>query len=337
VTVLEWGKGWKFKCATGMFDEYIDYWMHVKETSTGAIRALAKLMLNSLYGKFAKNPNVDTKMPYLNEDGAISYKIMEHAPDDPVYTAMGAFITAYAREKTIRTGQSIYDRYVYADTDSLHILGDAVPDIEVHPTHLGAWKHENNFIRARFLRAKTYIEETLHKKVFNEKKQKWENAIATVADYEFTKMGVTCAGMPENVKKLVTWENFQPLNERMFLPARDGYFYGKLMPFHVKGGIVLQPIYFTISGDPQAKPEPDYQEVMEKWAKSLDIDPIKENVKLHGPIQTIQKGERYYGEYKEFSRSVKSKYFRKSGLPIDVFADLANMEINDLLEKLHWM
>jgi hypothetical protein len=297
VTVLEWGKGWKFKCATGMFDEYIDYWMHVKETSKGAIRALAKLMLNSLYGKFAKNPNVDMKMPYLNDEGAISYQLLEQDLSDPVYTAMGAFITAYAREKTIRTAQSIYDRFIYADTDSLHIIGDDVPDIEVHPTHLGAWKHEGDFTRARFLRAKTYIEEmdgVLH---------------------------VTCAGMPENVKKLVTWENFQP---GLSLE-------GKLMPFHVPGGIVLQPINFTLAG---AAAEPDLFTLQKKWLKAFDIDVIKEGVHQHGYIQTIQKGQRYYGEYHEFSRSVKSKYFRKSGLPIDVFADLTGLDLNDLLEKL---
>jgi hypothetical protein len=82
------------------------------------------------------------------------------------------------------------------------------------------------------------------------------------------------------------------------------------------------------------KDEPDDKTIFDKWVASLDVDPIKETVKLHGPIQTILKTERYYGEYKEFSRSVKAKYFRKKGLPIDVFADLANLTINDLIEKL---
>jgi hypothetical protein len=300
VNVIEWGKGWKFKCATGIFDEYIDFWMHVKETSTGAIRALAKLMLNSLYGKFAKNPDVTSKYPYLNEDGAVSYKLHQQEIDEPVYTAMGAFITAYAREKTIRTAQSIYDRFIYADTDSLHIMGDETPDIEVHKSHLGAWKHEGDFTRARFLRAKTYIEEM---------------------DGE---LHVTCAGMPDNVKKLVTWENFQP---GLSLE-------GKLMPFHVPGGIVLHPINFTLAGAPD---EPDYHKIFDRWVESIDGDPIKETVKLHGYIQSILKNERYFAEYQEFSRTVKAKYFRKRGLPIDVFADLAGLEINVLLEKLKYI
>lgn len=40
--------GFRFKGVIGLFKEYIDYWMHIKETTTGALRQLAKLMLNSL-------------------------------------------------------------------------------------------------------------------------------------------------------------------------------------------------------------------------------------------------------------------------------------------------
>lgn len=45
---LEFDSGLYFKGVIGLFDEYIDYWMHIKETNKGAKRQLAKLMLNSL-------------------------------------------------------------------------------------------------------------------------------------------------------------------------------------------------------------------------------------------------------------------------------------------------
>lgn len=45
---LEYICGWRFKGVVGLFKEYIDYWMHIKETTKGAKRQLAKLMLNSL-------------------------------------------------------------------------------------------------------------------------------------------------------------------------------------------------------------------------------------------------------------------------------------------------
>lgn len=210
---LEYICGWKFKGKTGLFKEYIDYWMHIKETTTGAKRQLAKLMLNSLYGKFATNPKGRKKIPFLDENGVVRYELSEPDEREPVYTAMGAYITAYAREKTIRSAQSVYDRFIYADTDSLHLIGFEPPEgLEIHPTHLGAWKNEGLFTDSKFLRAKTYME--------------------TIDG----KTKVTCAGMPDNVKEMVTYENFE----------YGSTFDGKLMPRRYPGGIVLENSSFTI-------------------------------------------------------------------------------------------
>lgn len=221
---LEFVKGLKFRGRSDFFREYIDHWMKIKETSTGAIRQLAKLMLNSLYGKFATNPRADVKIPKAGEEGVVAYEVAternanrlgcdEPELRDPVYTAIACFITAYARDKTIRSAQSVYDRFIYADTDSLHLVGHDVPDeLDVHPTKLGAWKDEGRFIDSKFIRAKTYMETT----------------------EEGTK--VTCAGMPDNVKKKVTYDNFKS----------GQTFDGKLMPKRVKGGVVLVETTFTL-------------------------------------------------------------------------------------------
>lgn len=210
---LDYICGYRFKGAVGLFSEYIDHWMHIKEISTGAIRQLAKLMLNSLYGKFATNPKARKKIPVLDSDNIVRYVLDEPELRDPVYTAMGCFITAYAREKTIRSGQKVFDRFIYADTDSLHLIGDELPEgLEIHQTHLGAWKHEGKFTDSKFLRAKTYME--------------------TVDGV--TK--VTCAGMPDNVKETVTYDNFKP----------GAVFDGKLMPKRYPGGIILEKRTFTI-------------------------------------------------------------------------------------------
>ena len=210
---LEYICGWRFKGAAGMFKDYIDHWMHIKETTTGALRQLAKLMLNSLYGKFATNPKARKKIPTLDGDGIVRYTLDDPELRDPVYTAMGAFITAYAREKTIRSAQAVFDRFIYADTDSLHLIGQDAPEgLEIHPTHLGAWKNEGCFEDSLFIRAKTYME--------------------TVDG----KTKVTCAGMPDNVKEHVTYDNFRS----------GSTFGGKLMPRRYKGGIVLENTTFTI-------------------------------------------------------------------------------------------
>lgn len=223
VEEMEYDGGYMFKGTRDLFKEYILKWMEVKGRKgiSPSERFVAKLMLNSLYGKFATSPDVTGRYPEMNEDGSISYHDLPEKLRDPIYTAMGCFITAYARKKTITTGQSVYDRFVYADTDSLHLVGEEFPDIEIHESDLGAWKFEGAFSRARFVRAKTYIE-------------------------DIDGLHVTCAGMPDNVKQLVTWDNFREWEPTMYAPCQDGRFFGKLTRHHVPGGIVLIPDYFTI-------------------------------------------------------------------------------------------
>ncbi len=262
---LEYHDGYMFQSKNDLFREFIDYWMDIKVNNTGAIRELAKLMLNSLYGKFASNPLVTGKVPYLKDDGALGFRlpikegvmkevngkmipVIDEEYKDPVYTAMGCFITAYAREYTIRTAQSVYDRICYCDTDSIHITGTEIPEAIkdiIDDNELGYWSHESTFKRAKFVRQKTYIEDVCYKYVIKEDGTK-KKVSAGIEDYEFTEMDVKCAGMPEYIKKYVIWENFREYDEGMLLPARDGYWYGKLMPKQVPGGVVLEKTHFAI-------------------------------------------------------------------------------------------
>lgn len=134
VSDLTYIAGWKFKSINGIFTEYIDKWTKrkieaSKEGNKGQ-RTLAKLMLNALYGKFATSLEVQNKEPYL-ENGIVKYRLLEAEKKKGLYIPVGAFITAYARNKTIRTSQAIKDYsiktygkdlYIYSDTDSIHTL-----------------------------------------------------------------------------------------------------------------------------------------------------------------------------------------------------------------------
>ena len=124
--------GWKFRSYTGIFTDYIDKWVAIKNESTlngnEAMRTLAKLMLNALYGKFALNPNVQGKMPYLDENGIVKYRLLPPETREPIYIPVGTFITSWARYKTITSAQSVFDRFIYADTDSLHLVGTELPE-----------------------------------------------------------------------------------------------------------------------------------------------------------------------------------------------------------------
>ena len=213
---ITYHSGWKFKSTVGLFTKYIDKWTKVKIESTlngnKGMRQLAKLMLNALSGKFALNPNVQSKIPYL-EDGIVKYRLGEKELRTPLYIPVGVFVTAHARYKTISSAQKVFYRFAYADTDSLHLIGTEIPEgLEVDPVKLGAWKLESEFSRAKFIRQKTYIEDI-----------KGE-------------LNITCAGMPKGCYAGVTWENF----------TAGSSFAGKLQPAHVAGGIVLKEVDFTI-------------------------------------------------------------------------------------------
>lgn len=78
----------------------------------------------------------------------------------------GAFITAYAREKTIRTSQAIkdysikkygIDKYIYSDTDSIHCLltiEELKQFCEIDDVELGKWAHERNIYKSKICSSK---------------------------------------------------------------------------------------------------------------------------------------------------------------------------------------
>lgn len=219
VSNVEWLGGWKFRGRDDMFKDYIDKWFNVKAEATingnESMRTLAKLMLNALYGKFGLNPNVRSKIPWMDDKGIVHYSVDKPETRSPIYIPVAAFITSYARHLTISSAQKVYDRFIYADTDSLHLEGTDIPEgLDIDPVRLGAWKHESTFERAKFLRQKSYVEQI------------------------DGKLNVTCAGMPKESHEYVNWENF----------SVGSTFYGKLRPVHCKGGIVLVDTPFTIKG-----------------------------------------------------------------------------------------
>lgn len=226
---------WAFRSESGLFNNYIDYWASVKEKSTGAKRQIAKLMLNNLYGKFATSPNIIEKKPVLEND-VVKYVVDKEYNREAIYIPVGIFCTAYAREKTIRTAQKVYDRFVYADTDSLHLVGDEEPVElagEIHDSKLGKWKNESNFVRARFIKAKAYIEE---EETTEEKYKNRNSELYYERDGKYYYLNVKCAGMNDSIKEKVTFDNFKVGFSET----------GKLTPKNVKGGVVLQETEFTI-------------------------------------------------------------------------------------------
>ena len=236
VSDLVYHSGWKFKAIKGLFSTYIDYWsqrkIQAKKDNNTALYRIAKLMLNSLYGKFGLNPDVRGKYPYLNEDGIVKYALYDAEVRDSIYIPVASFITSYARKKTITTSQIIKDYsikkykkdlYVYSDTDSIHCLFEDDTElkdiIEIDDYKLGAWKLESKFKRGKYIRQKCYIELG-----FDEK------------------MNVTVAGLPKKLGNLITFENFNV----GFTTENIDTDNKKLTYKHVKGGVMLVDTEFSI-------------------------------------------------------------------------------------------
>lgn len=226
-----------FKAEMGLFDDYINKWMTVKATSTGAQRVVAKLRLNNLYGKFATRPNGSFKTPYIGDDNILHFASEEESRK-PVYIPIGAAVTAYARDYTIAAAQSNYDRFIYSDTDSLHLSGTEIPKgLEIHPTRLGAWAHESTWRAGWFVRAKTYIH------INND--NSWD---------------IACAGLPQHCKELfrASCSDYKanPVNDkecafvdekRCIQDFKPGITIpGKLLAKTIKGGVVLMDTDFKM-------------------------------------------------------------------------------------------
>lgn len=246
-----------FHAACGIFDEYIEKYKRIKLESTGAMRELAKLFLNNLYGKMASSMDSSFKVPYLKEDKSIGFTMVSANDKAPGYIPVGSAITSYARNFTIRAAQKNYhgpDKpgFIYADTDSIHcdLTPDQIVGIKVHDKNFCCWKLESQWDIAWYTRQKTYIE---HITV--------DDKGRVLQDPYYL---VKCAGMPDKckdifVKSLERWtpedeeckpeaERFRPTEEELEVIQKEYNLEdftvglkvpGKLRPKRIRGGVVL--------------------------------------------------------------------------------------------------
>ena len=183
-----------FYSQIGIFDEYIDKYKKIKLESKGALRELAKLFLNNLYGKMASSTDSSFKLAYVKDDKSIGFLPIAEANKKPGYIPVGSAITSYARNFTIRAAQKNYHGvnergFIYADTDSIHcdLEPEEIVGIKVHDKDFCCWKLESCWDVAVFARQKTYIEHVVK-----------ENLKAIDTPYN----NIKCAGMPQKCKDL---------------------------------------------------------------------------------------------------------------------------------------
>lgn len=237
-----------FWAKVGIFDTYIEKYKKIKLESKGALRELAKLFLNNLYGKMATSPISSFKYCVIGEHGELIFKIQQEEKKKAGYIPIGSAITSYARNFTIRAAQQNYhgvDKrgFIYADTDSIHcdLNPKQIKGIKADDKNFCCWKLESCWDYAIFARQKTYIEHIVK-----------ENLKPIDKPY----LNIKCAGMPESCKKLLqysmegyTEEEYESLNdeEKEFVSTKrtiKDFTTGlkvpsKLIPKQIPGGVVL--------------------------------------------------------------------------------------------------
>lgn len=247
--------GCYFYSMVGIFDEYINKYAKIKKESKGALRELAKLFLNNLYGKMASSTDSSFKIAYVKDDKSIGFMQVVENEKKPGYIAIGSAITSYSRNFTIRAAQKNYygaekRGFIYADTDSIHcdLLPQEIKGIEVDDKEFCCWKLESCWDKAIFTRQKTYIEHVTH-----------ENLIPLEESKHYS--NIKCAGMPKKCKDLfeISMQGTADVNEnwsdeeKEFLFDKDNkpivrdysdFKVGlkvpdKLRPIRIRGGVLL--------------------------------------------------------------------------------------------------
>lgn len=152
-----------------IFREYVQKLYAVrqkaKDQNDEGLDVTAKILLNSLYGKFGQinerqgliiTPfGCDEDMRLGGRDGWSYYAAPTAINNYHQSVATSAYITSKARCILLDAIAQNIENVLYCDTDSIHVLGEAV-GIEVDKSKLGAWKHEGVFDSATYYTQKMY-------------------------------------------------------------------------------------------------------------------------------------------------------------------------------------
>lgn len=209
---------YEFSAKKGLFDKYINLYkdrkIEGKKIGNAVMTQDAKLKLNSLYGKFGTKKLIQEKQVYFEDDILKFKNDLELTETTGVYVPLAMFVTSIGRWEIINNAQDNYNHFLYSDTDSLHLLDEGQEiKLNIDDYKFGDWKIEEQATRGKYLRAKLYIEELID-----------------------GSLSVRGAGMTDEIKKQVTFDNFK-------LAAT---FKGKRATKQIKGGVLIYTTTFSI-------------------------------------------------------------------------------------------
>ena len=160
-------EGYEFSSCDTLFNNFVTSHYAMKANAPDkTTRQVAKIILNSSYGKFGTRIERYTGEPYINADAAVGLHLIA-STDMPsaTYIPVACFVTAYGREKTIRSAVKVIEHLRYIDTDSLHLVDITLDEVKkifnIDDKALGALACESEFDQGRWVRQKTYVERNI--------------------------------------------------------------------------------------------------------------------------------------------------------------------------------
>lgn len=188
---------WEYDTEMGIFDEYSDHWINEKSEATKTHNAprktVAKFMNNSLTGKFGQL--IEPVETLINFDDKNNILFHQHnrlkKPPKMIYMPIVSAILSYAREIFLdMTNCYPKEHFIYCDTDSNIMTREAffkyVDKKKMSRYKLGYWDIEQDLVKVKVLRQKTYMMTTKHGKTI-----------------------CKCAGATEEIKHFLNYENFE--------------------------------------------------------------------------------------------------------------------------------
>jgi hypothetical protein len=102
--------------------DYIDF--KLREMNNNKITELKKI----IEVKEDENRELNAIIDRLSEDNVE----LKEKFDASIIIIKSLMNRIYARNVTIRTTQKLYDRIIYCDTDSIHLVGTEIPETDIH-------------------------------------------------------------------------------------------------------------------------------------------------------------------------------------------------------------
>ena len=262
----KYGHYWWFESERGILTPYIQKWAKEKKEAPkgSARRARAKLMLNSVYGRFALKPErLMGGLALMDEYADWDLDIIEEEP--AAYLPYALFATSQARKELLDRAQKVIDKYgvdsiIHMDTDSVFYEGEPLGG---YGKEIGDWDLESTPDIVYEGGLKRYIEVFEDQPLYDPDKKK------------ILRYNVGCAGVPQNVDAegrptgmwLELLDNPKRIMDRTELGQRhykvkdpelhriltdagknpDDQNTLKLLPRRVKGGVILEGHTHTLS------------------------------------------------------------------------------------------